>query len=74
MMHDDVVLCVDFSRDSDTGASGSRDGKIKVLSLSPPPGNIRCRFHVYSSYGIWIILVPHKCSVRDKGWPVYRSD
>lgn len=29
-MHDDVVLCVDFSRDSEMLAFGSQDGKIKV--------------------------------------------
>lgn len=32
MMHDDPVLCVDFSRDSEMIASGSQDGKIKVSS------------------------------------------
>lgn len=30
MMHDDPVLCVDFSKDSEMLASGSQDGKIKV--------------------------------------------
>lgn len=30
MMHDDPVLCVNFSRDSEMLASGSQDGKIKV--------------------------------------------
>lgn len=30
MMHDDAVLCIDFSRDSEMLASGSQDGKIKV--------------------------------------------
>jgi WD40 repeat protein len=30
MMHDDPVLCVDFSRDSEMLASGAKDGKIKV--------------------------------------------
>lgn len=30
MMHDDAVLCVDFSRDSEMLVSGSQDGKIKV--------------------------------------------
>lgn len=30
MMHDEAVLCVDFSRDSEMIASGSQDGKIKV--------------------------------------------
>ena len=30
MMHDDVVLCVDFSTDSEMLSSGSQDGKIKV--------------------------------------------
>ncbi|KAL6004580.1 hypothetical protein ACLOJK_005135 [Asimina triloba] len=29
MMHDEAVLCVDFSRDSEMLASGSQDGKIK---------------------------------------------
>jgi WD40 repeat protein len=33
MMHDDAVLCVDFSRDSEMLASGSQDGKIKVPML-----------------------------------------
>lgn len=33
MMHDDSVLCLDFSPDSDHLATGSKDGKIKVLSL-----------------------------------------
>lgn len=32
MMHDDPVLCVEFSRDSEMLASGSQDGKIKVSS------------------------------------------
>ncbi|KAF7824980.1 suppressor of mec-8 and unc-52 protein-like protein 1 [Senna tora] len=31
MMHDDPVLCVDFSRDSEMLASGSQDGKIKKV-------------------------------------------
>lgn len=30
MLHDDAVLCVEFSRDSEMLASGSQDGKIKV--------------------------------------------
>ena len=30
MMHDDAVLCLEFSRDSEMIASGSQDGKIKV--------------------------------------------
>lgn len=30
MMHEDAVLCVDFSRDSEMLASGSQDGKIKA--------------------------------------------
>ncbi|KAJ6847233.1 uncharacterized protein M6B38_281335 [Iris pallida] len=33
MMHDDSVLCVDFSRDSEMLASGSQDGKIKVWRI-----------------------------------------
>ncbi|PPD73589.1 hypothetical protein GOBAR_DD29487 [Gossypium barbadense] len=33
MMHDDPVLCVDFSRDSEMIASGSQDGKIKVWRI-----------------------------------------
>lgn len=33
MMHDDAVLCVDFSRDSEMIASGSQDGKIKVSNV-----------------------------------------
>lgn len=32
MMHDDPVLCVNFSRDSEMLASGAQDGKIKVSS------------------------------------------
>lgn len=32
MMHDEAVLCVDFSRDSEMLASGSQDGKIKVIT------------------------------------------
>ncbi|PWZ32661.1 Suppressor of mec-8 and unc-52 1 [Zea mays] len=31
MMHEEPVLCVDFSRDSEMLASGSQDGKIKHL-------------------------------------------
>ena len=31
MMMDDAVLCLCFSRDSEMLASGSQDGKIKVL-------------------------------------------
>ena len=50
-MHDEGVLCVDFSRDSEMLASGSQDGKIKVLLLpplpsNPPPSNIHSHFHV----------------------------
>lgn len=30
MMHDDAVLCLNFSRDSEMLCSGSQDGKIKV--------------------------------------------
>lgn len=30
MMHDEAVLCLDFSRDSEMLASGSQDGKVKV--------------------------------------------
>lgn len=30
MMHDDAVLALDFSRDSDMLASASQDGRIKV--------------------------------------------
>ncbi|KAL5727716.1 Serine/threonine-protein kinase smu1 [Ranunculus cassubicifolius] len=33
MMHDDAVLCLDFSRDSEMLASGSQDGKIKVWRI-----------------------------------------
>lgn len=33
MMHDDPVLCADFSRDSEMLASGSQDGKIKVALI-----------------------------------------
>lgn len=33
MMHDEPVLSVDFSRDSEMLASGSQDGKIKVSFL-----------------------------------------
>ncbi|CAI0391004.1 unnamed protein product [Linum tenue] len=33
MMHDDSVLCVDFSRDSEMLASGSQDGKVKVWRI-----------------------------------------
>lgn len=36
MMHEEHVLCVDFSRDSEMLASGSQDGKIKVPLLSNP--------------------------------------
>ena len=30
MMHDEAVLCIAWSRDSELLASGSEDGKIKV--------------------------------------------
>lgn len=33
MMHDEAVLCIDFSKDSEMLASGSQDGKIKVNSI-----------------------------------------
>lgn len=33
MMHEEAVLCVDFTRDSEMIASGSQDGKIKVSSV-----------------------------------------
>lgn len=32
-MHDEAVLCIDFSKDSEMLASGSQDGKIKVNSI-----------------------------------------
>lgn len=44
MMHDDPVLCVDFSRDSEMLASGSQDGKIKV-SFSCVFLNSGCSFN-----------------------------
>uniref|UniRef100_A0A803KNC6 WD40 repeat-containing protein SMU1 n=1 Tax=Chenopodium quinoa TaxID=63459 RepID=A0A803KNC6_CHEQI len=33
MMHEEAVLCADFSRDSEMLASGSQDGKIKVWRI-----------------------------------------
>jgi WD40 repeat-containing protein SMU1 len=39
MMHDDAVLSINFSRDSEMLASGSQDGKIKVLLPSHLPQN-----------------------------------
>lgn len=33
MMHEQAVLCLKFSHDSEMLASGSQDGKIKVLIL-----------------------------------------
>lgn len=57
MMHDDPVLCVNFSRDSEMLASGSQDGKIKVgpswsfnlFKKNPDPT------HVYMSVSLlWI--------------------
>ena len=36
MMHEEPVLCVDFSRDSEMLASGAQDGMIKVPFLSNP--------------------------------------
>lgn len=36
MMHEEPVLCVDFSRDSEMLASGAQDGMIKVPLLSNP--------------------------------------
>ncbi|PWA68415.1 transducin family protein / WD-40 repeat family protein [Artemisia annua] len=33
MMHDDAVLCIEFSRDSEMLVSGSQDGKIKVWRI-----------------------------------------
>jgi WD40 repeat protein len=33
MVHDEAVLCVEFSRDSEMLVSGSQDGKIKVRYL-----------------------------------------
>ncbi|GER37860.1 WD40 repeat-containing protein SMU1, partial [Striga asiatica] len=46
MMHDEAVLCVDFSRDSEMLASGSQDGKIKatVVFFFDGPENIICGF------------------------------
>ena len=38
MMHDDAVLCVDISRDSEMLASGSQDGKIKVWHIRTGQG------------------------------------
>jgi WD40 repeat-containing protein SMU1 len=33
MMHDDAILCMDFSTDSEKLVSGSKDGKIKVWQI-----------------------------------------
>ena len=32
MMHDEAVLCLNFSKDSELLVSGSQDGKIKVCT------------------------------------------
>ncbi|KAG5009946.1 hypothetical protein JHK87_018461 [Glycine soja] len=47
MMHDDVVLCVDFSIDSEMLASGSQDGKIKVWRIRTGQC-LRCLERVHS--------------------------
>lgn len=39
MMHEEAVLCLNFSRDNELLVSGSQDGKIKVgvCARGPPP-------------------------------------
>ncbi|GJN05380.1 hypothetical protein PR202_ga23001 [Eleusine coracana subsp. coracana] len=58
MMHDDAVLCVDFSRDSEMLASGSQDGKIKVPFLL--------------AYGSRVITASSDCTV--KVWDTKTTD
>ncbi|ONK67644.1 uncharacterized protein A4U43_C05F2220 [Asparagus officinalis] len=50
MMHDDAVLCVDFSIESEIFASGSQDGKIKVWRIRN--GQILKRLEHAHSQGI----------------------
>lgn len=56
-MHDDAVLCVDFSRDSEMLASGSQDGKIKVLSVFSPLPSALAIFIASSAFGVVTIFV-----------------
>lgn len=42
MMHEDSVLCINFSSDADFIATGAKDGKIKVISSIEFFINIRC--------------------------------
>lgn len=75
MMHDDPVLCVDFSRDSEMLASGAKDGKIKVshtltclhLCCSPEfslfhVSYMISNFIVYSSLDVRASYIIHKAS------------
>lgn len=50
MMHEDAVLCVDFSRDSEMLASGSQDGKIKVIPLPLPLNKVGCLILCIASF------------------------
>lgn len=49
MMHDEAVLCIDFSKDSEMLASGSQDGKIKVNSICIY--FLTVEFYFFSLYG-----------------------
>lgn len=53
MLHDDPVLCADFSRDSEMLASGDQYGKIKVCSAFGflDTGNYFIVFHLW--HGKW---------------------
>ena len=54
MMHDEAVLCVCFSSDSEQLASASQDGKIKVWQVSS--GKCIRRFDAAHSQGITAIV------------------
>lgn len=59
MMHDDAVLCVDFSRDSEMLASGSQDGKIKVPLLLSLIFSFRqhCSSPIYVVFSIFALAM-----------------
>ena len=56
MMHDDSILTVGFSRDSELLASGSQDGKIKENEGSV---NVRVRIQ-FGSHSRWALFPQHE--------------
>ena len=50
-MHDEAILCLDFSSDSELLSSGSKDGKIKVWEIKS--GTCLRKFESAHSQGLF---------------------